>query len=177
MAVRPILTSENPLLRERSKKLRQFGAALAELVDDMFETMHAANGLGLAAPQIGVLQRVFVVSVPAELDDDGKEIEPACDYVLVNPEIVKASDPEEMEEGCLSVPGYRGLVTRATQVTIKGQDVRGHEVRYRAEELLAQAFQHELDHLDGVLYLDHLEGPDKFWRLEPEGEPQVARAE
>ena len=181
MAVRAILTSENPLLRERSKRVRQFGSALTELVDDMFETLDAANGLGLAAPQIGVLQRVFIVGMPAEVDEDGQEIEPARDYVLVNPEIVKASEPEELEEGCLSVPGYRGLVTRATQVTIKGQDVRGHAVRYRAEGLLAQAFQHELDHLDGVLYIDHIEGPSKFWRIEPEpqstAEPQVTRAE
>ena len=173
MALRPILTAENALLRMKSKKVNRFGDNLSELVADMFETMHNANGLGLAAPQIGVLQRVFVVEVPAEYDEDGAELEPSQQYVLVNPEIVRARGEEEMEEGCLSVPGYRGLVKRASQVTVKGQDVEGKPVRYRAEDLLAQAFQHELDHLDGVLYIDLLEGPDKFWRIEAEEEEPV----
>jgi len=165
MAVKPIVTMENPLLRQKSKKVTRFGDGLADLVADMFDSLHAARGLGLAAPQIGVLQRVFIVDMPPDYDEDGNEIEPAKAYVLVNPEIVKARGEEEMEEGCLSVPGYRGLVKRATSVTIKGQDVKGREVRYRAEDLLAQAFQHELDHLDGVLYVDRIEGPDKIWAI------------
>jgi peptide deformylase len=176
MAIRPILTAENPLLRMKSKKVKRFGSNLAELVDDMFETMHSANGLGLAAPQIGVLQRVFIVGMPAEYDEEGNELEPAKEYVLVNPQIVRARGEEEMEEGCLSVPGYRGLVKRATQVTIKGQDVHGKPVRYRADDLLAQAFQHELDHLNGVLYIDLFDGPDKFWRIEPAEEEAVTEA-
>ena len=109
--------------------------------------------------------------------DDDNVIEPARQYVLINPEIVKMRGEEEMEEGCLSVPGYRGIVRRATSVTIKGQDARGREVRHRAEGLLAQAFQHELDHLDGILYLDRLESPDKLWRIEVNeeaGEPVAA---
>lgn len=171
MAVKPILTAENPLLRQKSKKVTRFGDGLAGLVQDMFDTMRAAHGLGLAAPQIGTLLRVFVVEMPAEYDEEGREIEPSKSYVLVNPEIVKAFGEEEMEEGCLSVPGYRGLVKRATSVTIKGQDASGHSVRYRAEGLLAQAFQHELDHLDGILYLDRLESPNKLWRI-PEGEEE-----
>lgn len=166
MAVRPILTAENPLLRRKSKKVTQFGQSLRDLVRDLFDTLHAARGLGLAAPQIGVLERVFIVELPAEYDEQGQKIAPAQSYVLVNPEIVKAQGVEEMEEGCLSVPGYRGLVKRATNVTIKGQDLHGKPVRYRAEGLLAQAFQHELDHLDGILYLDRLEGPGKLWRIQ-----------
>ncbi len=166
MAIRPILTAEHPMLREKSKKVTRFGDALQRLVEDMFDTMHAAYGLGLAAPQIGVLQRVFVVEMPAEYDEDDNEIAPAEVYVLVNPEIVKTRGREEMEEGCLSVPGYRGLVKRATYVVIKAQDLDGREVRYRAEGLLAQAFQHELDHLDGVLYLDRLESPEKLYRID-----------
>ncbi len=166
MAIRPILTAEHPLLREKSKKVTRFGDALQRLVEDMFDTMHDAYGLGLAAPQIGVLQRVFVVEMPPEYDEDDNEIVPAEAYVLVNPEIVKTRGQEEMEEGCLSVPGYRGLVNRATYVVIKAQDVEGRAVRYRAEGLLAQAFQHELDHLDGVLYLDRLESSDKLYRIE-----------
>lgn len=166
MAAKTILTAENPLLRQKSKKVRRFGQGLKDLVKDMFDTLHAAQGLGLAAPQIGVLQRLFIVEMPAEYDEEGHEVAPSASYVLVNPEIVKMRGEAEMEEGCLSVPGYRGLVRRATHVTIKGQDPDGRPIRYRAEGLLAQAFQHELDHLDGILYLDRLESPDKLWRIE-----------
>lgn len=165
MAVRPIVTAEDPRLRTKSKKVTRFGDSLKALVADMFDSMHAVNGLGLAAPQIGVMQRIFVIEMPPEYDEDDREVTPAKRYVLVNPEIVKRRGEEEMEEGCLSVPGYRGLVKRATQVTIKGQDLQGKPVRYRGEGLLAQAFQHELDHLDGILYLDRLESPDKLFPL------------
>jgi len=175
MAVKPILTAENPLLRVKSHKVTTFGADLADIVGDMIETMHSAQGLGLAAPQIGVLQRVFVIEMPAEEDDDGNEIAPSQTYVLVNPEIVKARGHEEMEEACLSVPGYRGLVNRASWVLIKGQDLSGKDVRYRADGLLAQAFQHENDHLEGILYLDRLEGPDKLWRITSEGDVPVSQ--
>lgn len=165
MAVRPIVTAEDPRLRTKSKKVTRFGDSLKALVADMFDSMHAVNGLGLAAPQIGVMQRIFVIEMPPEYDEGDREVTPAKRYVLVNPEIVKRRGEEEMEEGCLSVPGYRGLVKRATQVTIKGQDLQGKPVRYRGEGLLAQAFQHELDHLDGILYLDRLESPDKLFLL------------
>ena len=120
----------------------------------------------MAAPQSGVLRRVFVVEVPAEVDEEGREIAPAERYVLVNPEIVKSRGEEEREEGCLSVPGYQGLVKRATSIVVKGQDLEGKEVRYRGEGTLAQAFQHEIDHLEGILYLDRLESFDKLWRIE-----------
>jgi peptide deformylase len=174
VAVRPIVTMEDPLLRQKSKKVSRFGDDLRRLVDDMFESMHAAHGLGLAAPQIGVLQRVFVIEMPPEVDEDGHEVEPGRRYVLVNPEIVRARGAEEMDEGCLSVPGYRGSVVRATEVLIKGQDVNGKPVRYKGYDLLAQAFQHENDHLDGILYLDRLESPDKLHRVEPGQEEEVA---
>ena len=174
MATRPVLTAENPILREKSKRITLFGDGFRHLVQDMFDTMHDAQGLGLAAPQIGVLQRVFIIELPPELDDEGNQIAPSISYVLVNPEIVKTRGEEEMEEGCLSVPGYRGLVKRATRVTIKGQDQRGKKIRYRGEDLLAQAFQHELDHLNGILYLDRLESPDKLWPIEVGQEDELA---
>jgi peptide deformylase len=181
MAIKQIITAENPLLRQKSKKVTRFGDSLRNLVEDMFDTLRAVNGLGLAAPQIGVLQRVFIVELPPEYGDEGNEVAPEERYVLVNPEIVKMRGEEEMEEGCLSIPGYRGLVKRATSVTIKGQDLNGRPVRYRGEDLLAQAFQHENDHLDGVLYIDRLESPDKLWRIsvgDEEGEvEEVASAE
>ncbi|MGC9359221.1 MAG: peptide deformylase [Anaerolineae bacterium] len=173
MAVRDIVTSENPLLRKKSKRIRDFSPALQQLVDDMFDTMHATNGLGLAAPQIGVLQRVFVVELPAELDEEGEVMQPAERYVLVNPEIIRRHGEQEMIEGCLSVPGFRGLVRRSTQVIIKGQDLKGHGLRYRAQRLLAQAFQHELDHLDGILYTDRIESADKLWRITPDMDEEI----
>ena len=173
MTLCTIVTAENPLLRKKSKKVRRFGDDLKGLVKDMFDTMHAYSGLGLAAPQIGVLQRVFIVELPPEVDENDKVIAPAEQYVLVNPEIVRRRGEQEMEEGCLSVPGYRGLIKRATLVTIKGQDVNGKRVRYRATELLAQAFQHENDHLDGILYLDRLESPDKLWRIPVDQEEET----
>ena len=167
MAVLNVVTSENPSLREKSKRVSSFGAALSNLVANMFDTLHAANGLGLAAPQVGVPQRVFIVELPEELDEEGQVELSAERYVLVNPEIVRRRGEQEMVEGCLSVPGYRGMVKRNTYVVIKGQDVEGRNVRYRAEGLLAQAFQHELDHLDGILYIDRIESADKLWRITP----------
>ncbi len=176
MAVKPIVTAENPLLRKKSKKVTRFGDNLRQLVNDMFDTLHAAHGAGLAAPQIGVLERVFIVEIPPEEDEEGREIAPAKRYVLVNPEIVRMEGEEEMEEGCLSVPGYRGLVKRATSVTIKGYNTNGKPVRYRGEDLLGQAFQHENDHLDGILYLDRLTSPDKLWRIKV-GQEEAEEAE
>jgi peptide deformylase len=167
MAVLNVVTSENPSLREKSKRVSSFGAALSNLVANMFDTLHAANGLGLAAPQVGVPQRVFIVELPEELDEEGQVELSAERYVLVNPEIVRRRGEQEMVEGCLSVPGYRGMVKRNTYVVIKGQDIEGRNVRYRAEGLLAQAFQHELDHLDGILYIDRIESADKLWRITP----------
>jgi len=166
MTVRPILTAENPLLRKKSKKVKRFDDSLRRLVDDMFESMYAAHGLGLAAPQIGVLERVFIIEMQAEVDEEGQEIIPAKQYVLVNPEIIKTEGEERMQEGCLSVPGYQGIVTRATDVVIKGQNIKGKRVRFRGEDLLAQALQHELDHLNGILYLDRLESPDDLYPIE-----------
>ena len=167
MAVLNVVTSENPSLREKSKRVSSYGAALGNLVANMFDTLHAANGLGLAAPQVGVPQRVFIVELPEELDEEGQVELSAERYVLVNPEIVRRRGEQEMVEGCLSVPGYRGMVKRNTYVVIKGQDIEGRNVRYRAEGLLAQAFQHELDHLDGILYIDRIESADKLWRITP----------
>ncbi|MHB0858877.1 MAG: peptide deformylase [Anaerolineae bacterium] len=167
MAVRPIVTAEDPLLRKKAKRVVRFGESLRVLVQDMFDSMYATHGMGLAAPQIGVAQRVFVAEIPAEVDEQGKVIEPAERYVVINPEIVKMRGEEEMEEGCLSVPGYRGIVKRATDVTIKGQDIHGKPLRYRGVDDVAHVFQHEIDHLEGILYLDRLESPDKVWRIRP----------
>jgi peptide deformylase len=175
MAVRPIVQADNPLLRKKSKKVKRFGRALQNLIDDMVETMHAVHGLGLAAPQIGVSQQVIVIQLPEDEEDpqSGKL------YVLCNPEIVKTAGEEEIEEGCLSVPGFAGDVRRAAVVTVKGLDRHGKKIRIKAEGLLARAFQHEIDHINGTLYIDRVDSPEKIRRIVPveEQEPQEVAQE
>ena len=168
MAVRSLIYADNPRLRLKAKKVRRFGRAVQTLIDDMVETMHAQHGLGLAAPQVGVSQRVIVIQLP-EPEEEGEERDPWAGKLiaLCNPEIVRAKDEEEGEEGCLSVPGYIGLVKRATTVTVKGYNAQGKEVRIKATGLLARALQHEIDHLDGILFIDRVESPEKLRRLEP----------
>jgi peptide deformylase len=142
------------------------------LIDDMLETMRAAPGQGLAAPQIGVLQRVVVVE--AVLDE--KEPDKKVVYTLVNPEIVKSSEETwQNAEGCLSIPGWQGEVERPLSVTVKAQDRAGNRVKLDLTGWPARAMQHEIDHLDGILYIDKLVAPDRVWRIkEGEEEEQVA---
>ncbi len=176
MAVRPMVRADNPILRQKSKKVKRFGQALQNLIDDMVETMHAAHGLGLAAPQIGVSQQVIVIQLPENEED------PQSDklYVFCNPEIVRtAGEEEESEEGCLSVPGFVGDVQRTTVVTVKGLDSEGKKTRIKAEGLLARAFQHEIDHINGILFINRVDSPEKIRRIVPVEEqgPQEASPE
>ncbi len=166
MAVRDILTSEYPVLRQKAKKLKKVDASTQKLIDDMLETMRAANGLGLAAPQIGVSLRVLTIEVPEDKQDphSGEQV------ILVNPEIVKAEGEQFGEEGCLSIPGYVGMVRRAMRVSVKGLNRKGKEVKVNGEGLLARALQHEIDHLDGILFTDRLEKPEDLYRLNDENE-------
>lgn len=157
MAVRPIVVVGVPGLRQKAKKVTQFDQSLQRLVQDMIETMRAAPGVGLAGPQIGVPLRVAVI----EIDDKVT--------VLVNPEIIKFSDEtEELDEGCLSVPGYWGRITRHKAVTVKARDQQGKEIRVKGDGLFGQALQHEIDHLDGKLYIDHPGVIDTLKRSRPE---------
>ena len=160
MAVLTVLTLPEPILRQKSKRVRSIDGSVWKLAGDMIETMHAASGVGLAAPQVGVPLRVIVIGMPEEED-----------FVLINPEIVRRSGERVVTEGCLSVPGYFGEIKRAQRVTVKGKDLSGKEVRIKAEELLAQALEHEIDHINGVLYIDHLESDEKLHRIEPEITP------
>lgn len=146
MALRTILTMDKPILRAKAKKVSRFDAYLARLVDDMWETMREAPGVGLAAPQIGEPVRVLV----AEYEDE--------QVALVNPEIVKRSEEEVLgTEGCLSIPGFVGDdVPRAQAITVKARDPHGKEIRVKAEGWFARILQHEIDHLDGVLYIDRI---------------------
>ena len=149
MSIRKIITTENPILRQKAKKIHHFDPSLQRLVDDMFETMHSANGVGLAAPQIAQSIRVFV----AEYEDRK--------VAVFNPEIVKAEGEERGPEGCLSIPGYVGEnIRRATKVLVKGQDVRGKPIRVNAEGWFARILQHEIDHLNGILFIDRLDSPE-----------------
>ena len=160
MAIRSILTLPEPILRQKSRRVKSIDGSIRKLADDMIETMHAAPGVGLAAPQVGVPLRVIVIGMPEE-----EEI------VLINPQIVRRSGERLITEGCLSVPGYFGEVQRAQRVTVKGKDLSGKEIRIKAEELLAQALEHEIDHLNGLLYIDHLDSNEKLYKVEPEVTP------
>jgi peptide deformylase len=157
MAILTVRTVPEPVLRQKAKRVKTIDGSVRRLAGDMIETMHAASGVGLAAPQIGVSLRVIVIGIP-----DEEEI------VLINPEVVRRSGERAVTEGCLSVPGYYGEIKRAQRVTVKGRDLSGKEVRIKAEELLAQALEHEIDHTKGVLYIDHLESQDDLHRVEPE---------
>lgn len=159
MALRKIITIENPILRQKAKKVTRFDATLKRLVEDMFETLHTARGVGLAAPQIAVSLRVLVAEY-----EERKE-------VLINPEIVKATGEEIGPEGCLSIPGYVGEnIRRAAKVVVKGRDVNGKEIRVRADGWFARILQHEIDHLDGMLYIDRLDRPEDFRKLRSDEE-------
>lgn len=168
MAVREILTSEHPALRQKAKRVKKIDPALQKLIDDMIETMEAAPGQGLAAPQIGVGLRVIVLDAVPGVDEE-KEEEPVK-LQLINPEIVDKTGEQFGEEGCLSIPGFVGNVRRAMKVTVKGLNRKGKEVKIKATHNLARALQHEIDHLDGILYTDLLEKPEDLFRLNSKGE-------
>jgi peptide deformylase len=172
MPVRPIVFSDNPLLRQKSRRVRRVDAAVRQLIDDMVETMYAENGIGLAAIQVGVPERVVVVQLPeGEENPEGGKL-----YVIINPELARKSrEVEEGNEGCLSVPGWAGKVARHHGITVKGLDPRGRAMRIKAEGLLARVFQHEIDHCDGTLFIDHIEDPQDIWPV-PEGEEEAAEA-
>ena len=165
MATIPIRTLPDPVLRQKARKVSVLDPSVRKLIDNMLDTMFDANGVGLAAPQIGVPLRIITICLPEE---DAQEI------VLVNPEIIKKSGEREIEERCLSVPGYCGKVKRAVSVTAKGRDADWKEVRIKADGLLAQALEHEIDHLNGVLYVDLVEKPEDLTKVEPENkEPEL----
>jgi peptide deformylase len=139
----------DPVLEKPAVPVTVFDNELKKLVDDMFESMYAAHGVGLAAPQIGISKRLAVVDVTFKEDPDAK-------LVLVNPEIIHSEGRQSQNEGCLSIPEFREPVTRARKVTVRAQDVNGKLFEKTGEDLLARAFLHETDHLNGQLYLSHL---------------------
>lgn len=162
MAVRKMCCLPGDLvLRQKAKRVPTVDGSIRRLIDDMVATMQQQGGVGLAAPQIGVSLRVVVIQLPDE--------EP---FALVNPEIVRRSGEREVVEGCLSVPGYAGDIKRSVSVTVKGWDRWGKSVRIKATGLQAQALEHELDHLNGVLFVDHVESPDRLRRVGTEAQAE-----
>jgi peptide deformylase len=164
VATLEILTSENPRLRIKANRVPRVDDGVRRLMDDMVETMNAASGVGLAATQVGVSLRVIVMKVDNHL------------YQLANPEVIKMSGEQVDYEGCLSVPGYIGEVARAQRVTVKALNRHGKEVRIKGEDLLARALQHEIDHLDGVLFVDKLTSLDTLKEVEEGSEEEEAAA-
>ena len=158
MAILPIRALPDPVLRQKAKRVRTIDNSVKKLIKDMTETMRADPGrVGLAAPQVGISLRVIVIGIPDEED-----------IVLINPEIVRRNGERSVTEGCLSVPGYYGEIKRAESVTAKGRDPTGKEIRIKGNGLLAQALEHEIDHLNGVIYIDHLENKEKLHKIEGE---------
>jgi peptide deformylase len=145
----PIVKYGDPILEKSTPVVKTFDAGLEELTEDMFASMYAAQGVGLAAPQIGLSLRLTVVDVTG-----GKN--PEAKIVLANPEIIHAEGEVREEEGCLSIPGFRGYVVRPQFVTLRARNVKGEEFEIRGENLLARAFCHEIDHLNGILFIQHL---------------------
>lgn len=153
-----VRTLPDPVLRQKAKKVANIDGSIQKLIDDMIDTMRAVHGVGLAAPQIGVSLRIAVIEIP------GREV-----LTLINPEVIKREGERVVEEGCLSYPGYYGEIKRSEVVKVKAQDRHGKEFRLKGEELLAQALEHETDHLNGTIYVDHIESPDKLWKVTPQG--------
>ena len=149
----------DPVLRRKAKKVTRIDGTVQNLINDMIDTMRANQGVGLAAPQVGVSLRIAVIEIP------GEEF-----ITLINPEMVKREGERDVAEACLSLPGYAGEIKRAVTVRVKAQNREGKWFRLKGEGLLAQALEHEIDHLNGVLYSDHVESPDRLQKVAPEGD-------
>jgi len=166
VAQRPILFADNPILREKSRRVPRPTPEIQALIQDMWESMRAARGVGLAAVQIGVPLRVIVAEIPEDMDDP----DAGTSLALINPELVKVSrEMEDGVEGCLSVPGWAGTVPRHAEVVVKGMDPKGKPVRLKARGYLARVLQHEIDHTEGVLFIDRA---TEVWAVEVGEEEQ-----
>jgi peptide deformylase len=163
VAIRPIRTVPDPVLRQKARRVKTIDKSILKLIADMQDTLAEANGVGLAAPQVGASLRVIIISIPHE--DNKKE-----NYCLINPEVTRRIGERTVKEGCLSIPGYIGEIVRSERVRVKGINESGKEVKLSAEGLLAEALEHEIDHINGILYVDYLESQDKLHKLEPEEE-------
>lgn len=166
MAVRDVLIAPHPTLRSKSKPVAQFTLDLHALLDDMYESMVAYNGIGLAAPQVGVSQQVAIIDVSGDYIEQpvitSSTADQAAQHIhnrrleIINPRIIATDNKDSSEEGCLSIPDYRDTITRPSVISVEAYDRRGRAFTFTARDLLAFAVQHEIDHLHGILYVDHL---------------------
>lgn len=179
MSTIPIVTIPADVLRGKTRPVSKFDDELQQLIDDMIETMRAANGVGLAAPQIDRPLKLAVIETLPEEDDEGNEIEGTRElFVIINPEIYWTSrETTKGLEGCLSIPGYLGEVERPDSIRVRGLDRHGRKFRRRFDDWDARIFQHEIDHLNGVLYIDKLTGPENIWTEEEFEAMREARAQ
>ena len=156
LSLLPIIEIPDPVLRKRARKVRRIDKSILKLANNMVDTLREAGGVGLAANQVGKLQRIIVIQLPDECDA----------RIYVNPEIVKIEGQREVEEGCLSIPGYRGKILRSVTIKFGALDHSSKRIRIDADGLLAQAIEHEVDHLNGILYTDHLRKHEDFYMIE-----------
>jgi peptide deformylase len=168
MALLDIILEGDPRLRQKAVKIKRVDGGLRRLAEDMYETMLDAPGIGLAAPQVGILLRLIVVDVPDDYEEEGSK---GASLILVNPEIVKATGSQvDPPEGCLSIPNWIGNVPRAQRIVVKARDLDFKEIRVRAEGMVARALQHEIDHLDGILFTDRVVDKSTLKYLTPKEE-------
>ncbi len=160
MAVLRIYEFPHSVLRQQARKVKKIDESITRLVQDMIDTLHATNGVGLAANQVGILKRIIVIRTP-------EDTEPR---VYINPEITYQEGEREVDEGCLSMPGYTAVVTRSMNVKAQALDGTMQEIKIKADGLLAQALEHEIDHLNGILYIDHIKAHQQLVKVEPEPE-------
>ena len=153
----------DPVLRQKATRIGRMDDSIRKLAADLWETMEASEGIGIAAPQVGISRRLVVIHLPeGYVEDDAPEVS----LTLLNPEIIRSRGAVVGMEGCLSIPGWQGEVERADQVTVRAMDLTGKEIRLKAETWLARVLQHEIDHLDGILYTDRMREEDAFYRVE-----------
>lgn len=168
MSILDIVTLPHTILRQKVRPVTRFDDELQTLIDNMIETMRSANGVGLAAPQIGENRRLAIIESLPDYDEDGDEIPGSRDlFVIVNPDVVwRSNDVEDGIEGCLSIPGYLGEVERPLSIRVRAQDRHGKKLKLKLSGWTARIFQHEIDHLNGILYIDKLTAPENLWTEE-----------
>ncbi len=169
-----IVLEGDPRLRQKATKIRQVDDSLRRIAENMHETMLDAPGVGLAGPQVGVMRRIAVVHLPAEYVD---EDDPDITLTLINPEIVKGHGRVVAQEGCLSIPHWVGMVPRFETITAKAMDLNNRHVRIKAEGMLARVIQHEVDHLDGILFVDRVEDKSTLFEVDEIAEDEFAVAD
>ena len=177
LAMLPILELPHPALRQKARTVKKIDASIVDLAYNMVDTMRNAGGVGLAANQVGVFRRVIVVQVPHDETDETQieDQKPNIASIYINPEIVHREGERRVEEGCLSIPGYKGIITRSLWVKFRALDHKSKLIKLKADGLLAQIIEHEVDHLNGILYVDHLLSHEELIKVESEMESDSVR--